>query len=172
MYTVVAISPKTKKEEVVWECKNVNSIQVIFDELTANDRNQRDVILVMQHSQYQFAPLQSRVIGCNLPELTGKLFFYAKEYIEENGEELMKKLASESDFGINAQELNVFQKLKDQFAANNLIMAKTSLFGIPTLAICEQLIEGEDIRMNPLAIVVTPNIFKQLSAPDDIKALF
>lgn len=168
--SVISINPQNLQYMEVFLDIPVIDTDEVFEEVKKYTKFNNTVIVITTVAQFG-SILQTKIIDSNIeePKIVGTLFHYALEMLLEKQHDLVELFNENKEIGINDFEKEAFKRLISNY--DNLILAKTTLDGIPTMAICES-IEGEvDTQLKPIAIIVNEEIFKKLSAPDSIEDL-
>lgn len=161
-FLVYIVCPRTgQSTDLIQEAPGEREL---LEYLATSGKYNTKVILITENNP--MAGLQAIVLESNIDFLAGKPLGYAHGEIEAAREQIIKQLASDYGLGINEQEMAVFKALKDDY--DNLVLAKTSINDIPTMAICQKTKTEDGETLKPLVIVVNDDLFKMLVPPDEI----
>jgi len=170
--TVVSVNPRTFQYVEVFSDITIKDTAEVFEQVKAVSKfNNTIIVVVTAPQQFVNNLLQTKIIDCNVekPNILGKLFHYGLEMLAEKQADLVEAFTEKKDFGINEEEKAAFKSIIDRFP--NLVLAKSTFDGIPTMVICDT-VEGEvDMQLKPLALIINEEIFAKLTPPDDIDNL-
>lgn len=174
--TLLVVQPKTgqyksvKAAEFEVETEEPARTDFFKNLLVEGAKHSNDVLLIVETPQFNNF-LAAKVLASNIemPKLSGYVFNYALELISKNVELISSILYQEVVENITEAEKEAFSILKTNY--DDLVLAKTLFNGIPTVAVCQQIVADENGKatIKPLFIAVNEEIFKLLTPPDEIR---